>query len=148
TDIYDAFEERFPGLEIVPETLVGPELQAAMEAESETGRHVAYVISNPNADRYAEQGFAEELSPVTYQSPDWAKGSSHEDQFEGPAGFYHSPWALLFSVGYNTDLVDESDLPDNWPGFADPEWDGEVTFMTPSVPGGMQTVLSILLQSG
>ncbi|MGO2112399.1 MAG: ABC transporter substrate-binding protein [Pseudoclavibacter sp.] len=146
-EIYSQFEERFPGLTIVPETLVGAELQTALEAERDTGQHVVDVMSNPNADRYAEQGFAEEFAPPTYASPDWADGRIDADQYQDPAGFYHSPWALLFSAGYNTDLMTEADLPANWPDFADPEFADKVTFMTPSTPGGMQTVLSILLQS-
>ncbi|GGA75044.1 hypothetical protein GCM10011490_27220 [Pseudoclavibacter endophyticus] len=146
-EIYTQFEERFPGLTIVPETLVGAELQTALEAERDTGQHNVDVISNPNADRYAEQGFSEEFKPATYVSPEWADGRIAQDQFEDPAGFYHSPWALLFSSGYNTETMDEADLPANWPDFADPKYADQVTFMTPSTPGGMQTVLSILLQS-
>lgn len=145
--IYDQFEERFPGLTIVPETLVGAELQTALEAERDTGQHNVDVISNPNADRYAEQGFAEEFTPPTYVAPEWAEGRIATDQYEDPAGFYHSPWALLFSSGFNTNEITEDEMPANWPEFADPAYADKVTFMTPSVPGGMQTVLSILLQS-
>ncbi|GAA4430905.1 hypothetical protein GCM10023169_34830 [Georgenia halophila] len=147
-DIYAAFEERFPGLAIATETYSGAELQTALEAERDTGRHVAGVISNPNADRYADQGFAEEYTPVTFELPDWTEGRIHQDQVQDPDGFYHSPWALFFSAGYNTEMLEESELPANWPDFANPEWDGRVTFMTPASPGGMQTVLTTLLQSG
>ena len=145
--IYEAFEERFPGLTVVPETFVGADLQTTLEAEKATGRHVVDVISNPNADRYADQGFAEKFTPVTYEAPEWAADRIHPDQYEDPNGFYHSPWALLFSLGYNTEMLEDSELPANWPEIADAEWADQVTFMTPSVPGGMQTVLSILLQS-
>lgn len=145
--IYEAFEERFPGLTIVPETLVGAELQTALEAERDTGKHNVDVISNPNADRYAEQGFSEAFTPPTFVAPDWAEGRIAQDQFEDPEGFYHSPWALLFSAGFNTEVIGEDELPANWPEFSDPKYADKVTFMTPSVPGGMQTVLSILLQS-
>ncbi|WP_162321127.1 ABC transporter substrate-binding protein [Nesterenkonia haasae] len=144
--IYEGFEERFPGLTVVPETLVGADLETTMNAERETGQHVADIISNPNADRYAEQGFAEEFRPSTYETPEWAEGQIHESQFEDPEGFYHAPWALLFSFGYNTEVLEESDLPETWEDLADPEWDGQLTMMTPAVPGGMQTVLTILLQ--
>lgn len=145
--IYDAFEARFPGLTIVPETLVGAELQTALEAERDTGKHNVDVISNPNADRYAEQGFSEAFTPPTFTTPEWAEGRIAPDQFQDPEGFYHSPWALLFSSGFNTESIDASEMPANWPDYVDPKYADQVTFMTPSVPGGMQTVLSILLQS-
>lgn len=146
--LYAKFEERFPGLTVVPETLVGADLQTALEAERDTGSHVVDVISNPNADRYADQGFAEAYTPSTYVAPDWAEGRIEQDQYQDPEGFYHSPWALLFSAGFNTDKISEAEMPANWPDVIKPEFAGKTTFMTPSTPGGMQTTLSILLQSG
>lgn len=146
--IYDAFEKRFPGLTILPEVYVGAELQTALEAEKQSGNHVVDVLSNPNADRYAEQGFSEEYSPVTFEMPDWAEGQISPDQIQDPNGFYHAPWALMFSSSYNTDLLEEPDLPESWADLADDEWAGKLTFMDPSTPGGTKTVSTTLLQAG
>ncbi|GAB3616670.1 hypothetical protein GCM10027416_12270 [Okibacterium endophyticum] len=146
--IYEAFENRFPGLTIQPETYVGAELQTALEAEKQSGRHVVGVISNPNADRYAEQGFAEAYRPVTFEIPAWTEGRISPDQIEDPKGFYHAPWALLFASSYNTELLDENELPGTWAELADDEWEGKLTFMTPATPGGTQTVLATLLNDG
>jgi len=146
--IYDAFEARFPGLTVVPEVYVGAELQTTLEAERQSGNHVVDVLSNPNADRYAEQGFAEEYKPTTFEIPDWTEGKISPDQIEDPEGFYHAPWALMFSSSYNTDLLDEKDLPSSWQDLASDEWDGKITFMDPSTPGGTMTVSTTLLQGG
>lgn len=146
--IYDAFEDRFPGLTVDPQTYVGAELQTTLEAERQSGNHVVDVLSNPNADRYAEQGFAEKYQPATFELPDWIDGRISEDQIADPNGFYHSPWALMFAASYNTNLLDESDLPDSWADLADEEWAGKLTFMTPSTPGGTMTVSTALLQAG
>lgn len=146
--IYDAFEERFPGLTITPETYVGAELQTTLEAERESSKHVVDVLSNPNADRYAEQGFAEEYKPTTFSMPGWAEGRISLDQIEDPDGFYYAPWALMFASSYNTEQLQESDLPSSWADLADEKWAGKLTFMDPSTPGGTMTVLTTLLQAG
>src|SRR5699024_7851115 len=145
---YATFEEIFPGLTVVPETYTGAALQTVMDAERESGNHVVDVISNPIADRYAAQGFGEEYTPVTYEMPEWAEGHVAPDQIEDPAGFYHSPAALLLSGSYNTDLLSEDDLPESWDDLATGEWDGEITFMDPSTPGGTWTTSTVLLQAG
>lgn len=146
--IYDSFEERFPGLTITPETYVGAELQTTLEAERQSENHVVDVLSNPNADRYAEQGFSEAYSPVTFEMPEWSEGRISPDQIEDPDGFYHAPWALMFSSSYNTDMLEESDLPESWTDLAGEEWAGKLTFMDPSKPGGTMTISTTLLQSG
>lgn len=146
--IYDSFEERFPGLTITPETYVGAELQTTLEAERQSGNHVVDVLSNPNADRYAEQGFAEAYKPGTFEMPEWAEGRVSLDQIEDPKGFYYAPWALMFASSYNTELLQESDLPESWADLADDEWAGKLTFMDPSKPGGTMTVTTTLLQAG
>lgn len=145
---YEAFEEVFPGLTVVPEIYTGAALQTVMDAELESGNHVVDVISNPIADRYAAQGFGDEYTPVTYEMPEWAEGTVAPDQIEDPEGFYHSPAALLFSGSYNTDLLDEGDLPESWHDLASDDWSGELTFMDPSTPGGTWTAATTLLQDG
>jgi len=146
--IYDAFEERFPGLTITPETYVGAELQTKLDAERQSGNHVVDVLSNPNADRYADQGFAAEYKPATFAMPEWAEGRLSLDQIEDPDGFYYAPWALMFASSYNTEKLQGSDLPSSWADLADSKWAGKLTFMDPSIPGGTMTVLTTLLQAG
>lgn len=145
---YAKFEERFPGITITPETYVGADLQTTLEAERQSGKHTAGVISNPNADRYAEQGFADAYTPVTFSLPSWTEGRISPDQIEDPKGFYFSPWALFFSASYNTKEIQEAELPGTWAELADPKWDGKITFMNPSTPGGTMTVLTTLLDAG
>ncbi|GAA3677123.1 hypothetical protein GCM10023081_14270 [Arthrobacter ginkgonis] len=146
--IYAAFEERFPGLTITPETYVGAELQTKLEAERQSGKRVVDVLSNPNADRYADQGFAQKFKPVAFSMPEWAAGRISLDQIEDPDGFYYAPWALMFASSYNTEKLQESDLPASWADLAGGEWAGKLTFMDPSIPGGTMTVSTTLLQAG
>lgn len=146
--IYDAFEKRFPGLTITPETYVGAELQTTLEAERKSGKHVVDVLSNPNADRYADQGFGEKYTPATFAMPEWAAGRISPDQIEDPEGFYYAPWALMFASSYNTKQLQESALPNSWADLADEKWAGKLTFMTPATPGGTMTVLTTLIQAG
>ncbi|MQA08923.1 MAG: extracellular solute-binding protein [Pseudonocardiaceae bacterium] len=148
TAIYKDFEKRFPGLTISPETYAGAELQTALESERTSGRRVADVISNPNADRYAQQGFAQPYRVVTFTMPEWANGRISKDQLAAPDHTYYSPWSLMFCTSYNTKRMTEAELPKSWDALAGPEWSGKLTFMDPSVPGGTMTVLTVLLNAG
>jgi iron(III) transport system substrate-binding protein len=148
TAIYESFESRFPGLTISPEVYTGAALQTALESERKSGRQVADVISNPNADRYAEQGFAEPYEVVTFAMPAWADGRISPDQVAAADRTYYSPAALVFSASYNTQKLTEAELPTSWAALAGAEWRGKMIFMDPSVPGGTNTVLTILLNAG
>lgn len=90
-EIYESFETRFPGLTISPEVYTGAALQTALESERTSGRHVADVISNPNADRYAEQGFVEPYQVVTFAMPEWSEGRISPDQLRAADHTYYSP---------------------------------------------------------
>ncbi len=148
TEIYESFESRFPGLTISPEVYTGAALQTALDSERTAGRHVADVISNPNADRYAEQGFVEPYQVVTFAMPEWSEGRISPDQLRAADHTYYSPTALMFSASYNTQKLTQSELPTSWAALAGPEWRGKIVFMDPSVPGGTNTVLTILLNAG
>ncbi|UOR01606.1 extracellular solute-binding protein [Leucobacter allii] len=146
--LYEAFEERFPGLTISTGSYVGAELTSTLEAERETGKHLVSVLSNPNGDRYVEQGFAEPYEVLTYSDNPALDGLVDPAQLTDEEHNYYSPWALMFNFSYNTELIDADELPQSWAELADPEWAGKLTFMNPSTPGGTQTVLTQLLFSG
>lgn len=148
TPLYEAFQERFPGLTINTGTYVGAELTSTLEAERETGKHLASVLSNPNGDRYVEQGFAEPYEVLTYRENPALDGLIDPMQLTDNEHHYYSPWTLMFNVSFNTEQTDDADMPKSWADLADPEWAGKITFMNPSTPGGTQTVLTQLLYSG
>ncbi|UBH07043.1 hypothetical protein K8P10_002554 [Leucobacter sp. Psy1] len=148
TAIYDGFEERFPGLTITTGTYVGAELQSTLEAERQTGKPLVSILSNPNGDRYAEQGFAAPFEVPTFEINEALEDRIDSSQLTDGEHLYYSPWALMFNISFNTDLVEESELPGAWTELGDPEWADRITFMNPSTPGGTMTVLTQLLAGG
>lgn len=148
TAIYDGFEARFPGLAVSTATYVGAELQSTLDAERETGTHVVSVLSNPNGDRYAEQGFADPYEVLTFVPNEALEGRIDPTQLTDGDHNYYAPWTLMFNMSYNTDMIDEAELPGSWAELGDPDWAGQVTFMNPSTPGGTMTVLTQLLNAG
>lgn len=146
--LYKEFETRFPGLKVQTGTYVGAELQSTLEAERETKKHVATVITNPNADRYVAKGFAQPYQPVTFGTASGLEDRIAEDQLHDADYNYTAPWAFMFNLSYNTDLIKESDLPQSWVDLTDPEYKGKLTFMTPTTPGGTMTTLTQLLLAG
>ncbi|MDX2376371.1 extracellular solute-binding protein [Microbacterium sp. LRZ72] len=141
--VYEAFEEDFPGMEIDTATYVGAELAATLEAEAETGQHEVSVVSNPNADRYAD--FAAPYVPATFEINPDLEDRIATDQVLGEGDLYTAAWALMFNMSYNTDLIDEDEMPETWADLAEAEWDDRITFMNPITPGGVQTIVSQLL---
>lgn len=147
TAIYEGFEERFPGLTISTGTYVGAELQSLLEAENETGNHVVSVISNPNGDRYAEQGFVEPYELLTWEMNPELEGRVDPSQLAAEDHMYYSPWALMFNMSYNTEALNEDDLPATWADLKESEWSNKLTFMTPGTPGGTMTTLTQLVNA-
>jgi len=147
TAIYEGFERRFPGLSISTGSYYGAELQSLLEAENETGKHVASVISNPNGDRYAEQGFVEPYELAVWETNPALEGRIDPTQLTDGEHMYYSPWALMFNMSYNTEMLDEADLPATWAELGDDAWSGKLTFMNPGTPGGTMTTLTQLVNA-
>jgi len=146
--IYQAFEDRFPGLSVATGTYYGAELQSLLDAEKTTGKHVASVISNPNGDRYAEQGFVEAYEPLTWSTNPKLDGRIDPSQLSDPQHLYYSPWALMFNMSYNTNELTASDLPRDWADLGASAWKNKLTFMNPGTPGGTMTTLTQLVNGG
>lgn len=148
TAIYKAFEKRFPGLTITTGTYYGAELQSLLDAEKTTGKHVASVISNPNGDRYAEQGFVDPYEVLTWSMNPALEGRIDPSQLSDAKHMYYSPWALMFNMSYNTNQLKKSDLPKTWADLGGSAWAGKLTFMNPGTPGGTMTTLTQLVHAG
>ncbi|WP_188756280.1 ABC transporter substrate-binding protein [Microbacterium album] len=146
--IYEGFEARFPGLTVSTGSYYGAELQSLLEAENETGRHVASVISNPNGDRYAEQGFVQPYELAVWEVNPALEGRVDPTQLTDGEHMYYSPWTLMFNMSYNTELLDEADLPATWAELGGSEWNDKLTFMNPGTPGGTMTTLTQLVNAG
>jgi iron(III) transport system substrate-binding protein len=118
--LYEAFSERFPGITVEHVTIFGLELQNRIASEQATGQYVVDNVSVGGADAVfvAENEFiAEQKPPLAAELPDSSKPKG--DTLFGANSY-------LYTVSYNTDLVDESEAPRTFEDLLDPKWNGKI----------------------
>jgi iron(III) transport system substrate-binding protein len=77
------------------------------------------------------------------------------EMFDGELQLHHEDWywtgvdGFVLGLSYNTDLVDEADLPATWEELADERWEGEIQLPNPAASGTATLfVLSQMLNLG
>lgn len=115
-------------------------------------------IDNPQADVWYGGGgilpfeAAVDKGIIMPFTPDLAEGwdtvengvkVKHED------GYYTGAEIFVLGFVYNTELVDEADLPKTWDDLLDPKWEGKIQFSNPAASGtATLMVLSQMMQRG
>ncbi|TWT08682.1 ABC transporter substrate-binding protein [Reyranella sp. CPCC 100927] len=103
--LWEVFNQRFPGLAIVPTPLSGPQLVSKLDAEFASGRHEADVLM---------AGMTELLSNVAkdhaqpYRPPN---AGALPERYVDPQNRFILQFADVFGIVYNTDKVPGADLP-------------------------------------
>lgn len=82
----------------------------------------ADVIRISGEDLIAGIAEADVFAPVDLQT-DIAEGLFEEAVFE--EGLYYSSYDRIYSFGYNNQVVDEADAPEDWADLLDPKWRGQ-----------------------
>lgn len=147
--VFDLFEEMFPGLSITAESLRGAPLMQALQAEQESGNHVADVLQNPDAQRYVFQlgDFSQPYEVQTLKVPDRLANS--EDQIIDPEFRYSTAFLGFFGLGTFLPRLEEAGgMPESFADLGDPRFEGLVGFADPTIPGPSQGALLYLLASG
>lgn len=117
--LYERFSERFPGIAVDHVTIFGLELQNRIAGEQTTGQYVADNVSVGGADAV----FVTDNDHIAAQQPPLAADLPQEYK-EGDTLFGANTY--LYTVAYNTDLVDEADVPRTFEELLDPKWAGKV----------------------
>lgn len=117
--LYERFSERFPGIAVEHVTIFGLELQNRIAGEQTTGQHVVDNVSVGGADAV----FVTENDYMAPQQPPLAADLPAEYK-EGDTLFGANTY--LYTVAYNTDLVDEADVPRSFEELLDPKWAGKI----------------------
>jgi iron(III) transport system substrate-binding protein len=117
--IIDAWTAAFPGVEFEPVSATSGTILERALLESESGNVQGDVYGGGSGDQVAleEAGALAEYRPVNEADV------AEEFQMEGP---YIAVAYLSYHPAYNTDLVDESDLPSDWMGYCDEQWRGQL----------------------
>ncbi len=128
----DAFQEQY-GIAVNWLRLTTAELESRYANELESGAPTADIIVVSHGDGFPvpliESGLM--MDPQDAEIPEL-------DEF--PADLYQDGAAVVgaeaWGFAYNTDLVDESEVPDDWTGLADPKWNGQIIAIDPTTSAG------------
>lgn len=117
--IIDSWSEMFPDVEFDPVSATSGTILERALLESESGNVQGDVYGGGSGDQVAleEAGALAEYRPVNEADV------AEEFQMEGP---YIAVGYLSYHPAYNTDLVDEADLPTDWMGYCDEQWRGQL----------------------
>lgn len=125
--LYEAFSERFEGIEVEHVTIFGPELQNRIASEQTTGQYVADNVSVSGADAVflADNDYVAEQEPPLAELLDDAYKPAGNTLFGGNT--------YIYTISYNSDLVSEEEAPRSLEDLLDPRWAGEVGITDPNV---------------
>ncbi|MPZ86932.1 MAG: extracellular solute-binding protein [Nitriliruptorales bacterium] len=117
--IIDSWDEMFPEVGFDPVSATSGTLleRALLESESGNVQGDVYHASSGDVAVLEAAGAREEYRPVNEADV------AEEFKTEGP---YVAASYLSYHPAFNTDLVDEADLPDDWMGYCDEEWRGQL----------------------
>jgi iron(III) transport system substrate-binding protein len=134
--VRDAFQKRFPGIEVVGVDQRGRESREKVIAEQQSKNYVVDVVisGTDTQNELVASGFVEPFQASELESviPDLV-----------PPDRKNNPRTVsIFSVAINTNLVPPADEPKTYRDFLDPKWKGKLAMDDPrgSGPGG--TILS------
>jgi iron(III) transport system substrate-binding protein len=118
----DAFTE-ITGIDVEIVRLAPNKLNERILSEQAAGQLAADVIRISGEDLIAGISEAGTFTPV--ELTDDVAGSLIETaKYED--GMYYSSFDRVYSFGYNNQIIDEADAPQNWADLTDPEWSGQI----------------------
>ncbi|MCH1881333.1 extracellular solute-binding protein [Agrococcus sp. ARC_14] len=118
----DAFTEA-TGLQVEIVRLAPNKLNERILAEQAAGQLAADVIRISGEDLIAGIADAGTFTPVEL-TDDIAGGLIPEATYDD--GLYYSSFDRVYSFGYNNQIVEEADAPQDWADLLDPRWAGQV----------------------
>lgn len=138
---YDRFSERFPGITVESQYMVG-ETQARLEQEHVSGQNVGDVLRTGSTSMLAltKSGI---LTPFT---PADAAGIPEEAW--GPDRAFVNDTKRVAGIAYDTAQLSADEAPQSWTDLADPALHGRIVMPDPTGPGAGLSILQELLQTG
>ena len=128
----DAFQEQY-GIAVNWLRLATSELESRYANELESGAPTADIIVISHGD-----GFPEALIESGLMMDPADADIPALDEY--PVELYEQGAAVVgaeaWGFAYNTDLVDEADVPEDWAGLADPKWQDQILVIDPSTSAG------------
>ncbi len=132
------FLDRFPGIKIVPQDQADAQTLTKLDVEAASGNRIADLYIGGESPQAAAKDNI--CTPVDIQTT--------------PAGFkvpaQNDGKLLLFAYRYfgfvyNTNMVTKEEAPKSWHDLLDPKWKGKILIGDPTVPGGMQYIVTSMM---
>jgi iron(III) transport system substrate-binding protein len=140
--VYEVFSQRFPGIDVTPVYIVGPDADAKIQAEFASGQHVADMVQagDTSVAPQIAQGKYVPFRPVTAEGLD--------PGFADPTGHAIAASGSTFGFVYNTNLMSPEEAPKGWADLLDLKYRGKMTADETTRNGGSFGTLSHLLWDG
>lgn len=140
--IIEHFNEDYPDIKVNPVMLVGSELTTRVQSEVTSGQFVGDVIMTPLTSATGPwiRDQAEWFTPHVPENADELP-DENVNQEEG----WFAPYSAVFGAAYNTEAVEEGDVPRTWDEFIEPHWDGRISMADPRQPSSSSVTLAGLL---
>lgn len=123
--LYEAFQERYPGITVEHVSIAGSDLQARIAGEQTTGQYIVDNVSVSGGDAVflAENDYLfDQEVPLAAELPDEYKPVG--DRLIGGNKY-------LYTVSYNTDAIEESEVPHSFDELLDPALAGRIGISDP-----------------
>jgi iron(III) transport system substrate-binding protein len=135
--VIDAFQKRFPDIELLFEQLQSQDRITRLQAEKASGNHAGDVATDGR-------------TPITSMARDgWCQ--PFESIVDVPAeligldGLTVTTYNTVFGILINTDLISKDEAPQSWEELIDPKWKGKEVMVSPAAGGAGAFVNAMLL---
>lgn len=140
-----AFNEIYPEIKVERVSDALSTLAVRYEQERSAGTNPADILSSSSFESVIEAhqdwfiNIAEEGPDMLPNLADFSELAIPEDR-----PYSVTQGAYTFQIAYNTDMVDESDLPETYEDLADPKWGGKLGIVDPRASDTYAAVLEAL----
>ncbi|MCB8913400.1 extracellular solute-binding protein [Rhodococcus rhodochrous] len=140
--VIEAFEKRFPEIDVKYEVLLGPALNAKLAGDFAAGTVTIDVaqLGEANIADYSAQGRIARW--------EWPQQNGIPNDAVHGDGTYFTDYRGLNAVVWNTTRVSADEVPTSWREFLDPKWEGRVGFQRPSGGVGIDNTFTNLYAQG
>ncbi len=138
--IKEGFEKKYPNVKMDYYFAGTGKVITKIATEHQSGQVAADVIWVGDPSDYI--GFKNEGILAKYSSPE---ASAIADKFIDPDGFYTGARMMNMSIGYNTTLVTEDEVPSTWNDLLDTKWNNQIVMTDPSSAGTTKYFVGALL---
>lgn len=141
TPVLDAFQAKYPDIEIKSYRAANEELAATMEMETRSGNPQFDVVVQGNGPVITLQDKYDCFQPFTCASNDAiAEGLLDSEGIMTPVG------TGFYVIIYNTNLVSEEEAPKSFKDLMDPKWENAIAMADPTSSSSVYTLIWMMTQ--